>query len=109
MRISVTAWFKNQTGECTGGPEDDLCERTMTTVFTILTLPKTSVGLTALRPTLTTVNLEDDPDRPQKVARSNTDKDSASAFRTKQVSALDEKRKGPIQIQIVGEYSLYFI
>jgi len=82
----------------------------MATVFTILTLPKTSDGLTALRPTLTTTSLDDvEPDRPQKVARSNTDKDSATAFRTKQLSALDEKRKEPIQIQIVGEYSSCFI
>jgi hypothetical protein len=52
---------------------------------------------------------EDDPDRPHKVARSNTDRDSATAFRSKQVSALNEKRQGPIQIQIVGDYSMCLI
>lgn len=75
----------------------------MTTVFSILSLPKTSDGLTALRPTLITSSLEDEPDLPHKVARSHADKDSASAFRSKQVSAHNEKHKGPIQIQIIGE------
>lgn len=76
----------------------------MATVFSILSLPKTSNGFTSLRPTS---GLEDD--LPHKVARSYTDGDSATAFRSKRSSSLNENRKGPIQIQVVGEFSMYFV
>ena len=76
------------------------------TIFSLLSLPKTSDGLTALRPTtLVTSSLEDGSASPtRKVARLASDSDSASAFRSKQ-PPLQAVKSGPIQIKIVGDYS----
>ncbi len=78
----------------------------MTTVYSILTLPNTSDGLTCLKPT--SVAGSADGSGSHKVARLSTDYDSASASRSKQTSIHNNSSDGPVQIQIVGECSSSF-
>ncbi|KAJ3517835.1 hypothetical protein NLJ89_g253 [Agrocybe chaxingu] len=74
----------------------------MTSVFSLLSFPRTSDGLTALRPTTLATSLDDgSASPPRKVARLGTDSDSASASRSK----VAKKTDGPIQIRIIGEHS----
>ncbi|KAK7469322.1 hypothetical protein VKT23_003803 [Stygiomarasmius scandens] len=67
-------------------------------VFTLLELPKTSNGLTATR--LTATGVEEGSASPlRKVARLDTDLDSASASRSSTTLS-----GGPVKIQIIGEF-----
>lgn len=76
-------------------------------IYSILTLPKTSDGLTCLKPSsLVNAGLADDSGSPpHKVARLSTDLDSASASRSKQSAIHSNNSHGPIQIQFVGDCS----
>jgi len=72
-------------------------------VFTLLELPKTSNGLTATR--LTATGVEEGSASPlRKVARLDTDLDSASASRSSTTLS-----GGPVKIQIIGEFSESFL
>ncbi|PPQ84539.1 hypothetical protein CVT25_007609 [Psilocybe cyanescens] len=73
----------------------------MTTLFSMLSLPKTSGGLTALRPTVVAADFNDgSASPPRKVARMTADSDSASASRSKVATHVG----GSLQIQVIGEY-----
>jgi cullin-4 len=80
----------------------------MTTVYSILTLPNTSDGLTYLKPTSAAGSADGSGSPPHKVARLSTDYDSASASRSKKTSIHNNSLDGPIQIQIVGDCSSSF-
>ncbi|KAF9527911.1 Cullin family-domain-containing protein [Crepidotus variabilis] len=78
----------------------------MATVFALLSFPTSSKGLTALRTTsLATSSLDDGSESPRKVARSATDSDSASAFRSKQDNPQTKRPNQTLQIKIAGDYS----
>ena len=77
----------------------------MTTVYSILTLPNTSDGLTCLKPTSVPGSADGSGSPPHKVARLSTDYDSASASRSKKTSIHNNSVDGPIQIQIIGNCS----
>ncbi|KAF8907718.1 Cullin-4B [Gymnopilus junonius] len=73
----------------------------MTSVFELLSLPKTSNGFSSIRPTVLAGSLDDgSASPPHKVARLTADSDSASASRPKIAKA----SIGPIQVQVIGEY-----
>lgn len=73
----------------------------MSDIFTLLTLPRTSNGLTALRET--PIESDDDGSPPRKAPRAALATYSpGSAARAKR--NLDERNHGPINIQIVGNY-----
>ncbi|KDR70101.1 hypothetical protein GALMADRAFT_255498 [Galerina marginata CBS 339.88] len=73
----------------------------MTSVFDILSFPKTSDALTAIRPTILDVTVDEGSAPPaRKVARLTAESDSASASRSKPAKSVG----GSFQIQIVGEY-----
>ncbi|KAF9012551.1 Cullin family-domain-containing protein [Cyathus striatus] len=73
----------------------------MTSLVSLLTLPKTSKGLTQLRTSV--VQIDDGSASPRrKVARLHADSDSASASRYKSVP---NKTPGPITIHIDGDYA----
>lgn len=79
----------------------------MTSVFLLLSLSKTSKGLSELRPTLTD-NAHESTSHPHKVARLTTDSDSASASRPRPILAVPPKPGKPIQIQIIGDHGACF-
>ena len=74
----------------------------MTSVFTLLTLPQTSSGFTALRSTVID-SVDDGSASPRifKTPRLDTDSDSASASRSKHHNA---RNGGPIRMQIIGDH-----
>ncbi|KAH9487336.1 Cullin-4 [Psilocybe cubensis] len=72
----------------------------MATLFALLSLPKTSEGLTALRPTVVTEQNEGSASPPRKVARLTADSDSASASRSKTTTHIG----GSLQIRVIGDY-----
>ena len=82
----------------------------MTTLYSLLSLPKTSDGFTASIPTsLVDSSLDGSSESPpHKVPRLNSDNDSASAARSRQAHVeASLKRQGPVEIEIIGDYSSF--
>jgi cullin-4 len=69
----------------------------MTSVFLLLSFPRSSKGLSELRHTV----VDDVDGHPHKIARLTTDSDSASASRPKTAPV---KLGKPVQIQIIGDH-----
>ncbi|KAF9555850.1 Cullin-4B [Agrocybe pediades] len=74
----------------------------MTSVFQLLSLPKTSNGLTAIKPAGLVPSTGDDGSAspPRKVARLTGESDVTSNSRSKAVKSAG----GPVQIQVIGEH-----
>jgi cullin-4 len=75
----------------------------MASVFTLLSLPQTSKGFTALR-TTAVANGGDDGSASisRKVPRLDTDSDSATASRSKASQTQNKASTGPIKIEVIG-------
>ena len=72
----------------------------MTSVFLLLSFPRSSKGLSELRHTVVD-DIDGSASHPHKIARLTTDSDSASASRPKPAPV---KLGKPIQIQVIGDH-----
>jgi cullin-4 len=73
----------------------------MTDVITLLDLPKTSRGFTALRAVVAPVSFDGSTSPPHKTPRLEGDSDSGSASRSRTHGR--ESKEGPITLHVVGE------
>lgn len=79
----------------------------MTDVITLLDLPVTSKGFTALRPGVIETVVDGSASPPHKAARLEGDSDSGSASRSR--ARAQERSEGPIKLQISGDPGMYHL
>ncbi|KAH7907189.1 Cullin-4B [Hygrophoropsis aurantiaca] len=72
----------------------------MTDALSLLTLPQTSKGFTALRPTIIDTIDEGSASHPRKTPRLDADSDSGSASRSR--DRAQPSNNGPIRMQVIG-------
>lgn len=82
----------------------------MTDVITLLELPKTSKGFSALKTAVIQIPVDGSASPPRKKARLGDDSDSSSVSRLKPPGTGNDRRGGPVILQIAGDpRELYFV